>query len=106
MRRRLLIEALAVLAFLVVATGVIAMTGADLSVSSRFYIDGKWPIGDLFFWHLLYRLDRIPSITLGIFGLAAFMMSFARSEYYRWRRSGIFLLLLLILGPGLLVNTV
>jgi membrane-associated PAP2 superfamily phosphatase len=106
MRRRLLIEALTVLVFLVVATGVIAVTGADLAVSSRFYIDGTWPVGDLFFWHLLYRLDRIPSFSLGIIGLGAFFMSYAKSGYYRWRRSGIFLLLLLILGPGLLVNTV
>jgi membrane-associated PAP2 superfamily phosphatase len=55
---------------------------------------------------MFYRLDRIPSISLGIVGLAAFLMSYAKSEYYRWRRSGIFLVLLLILGPGLLVNTV
>jgi len=33
-------------------------------------------------------------------------MSYAKSEYYRWRRSGAFLILLLILGPGLLVNSV
>jgi len=106
MRRSILIEALTVLVFLVVATGVIAVTGADLAVSSRFYIDGTWPVGDLFFWHLLYRLDRFPSISLGVAGLAAFLISFARVDYYRWRRSGIFLFLLLILGPGLLVNTV
>jgi len=106
MRRRLLIEALSVLAFLVVATGVIAVTGADLSVSAPFCIDGTWPVGDRFFWHLLYRLDRLPSVSLGIVGLAGFLMSFARSEYYRWRRAGAFLFLLLILGPGLLVNTV
>jgi membrane-associated PAP2 superfamily phosphatase len=55
---------------------------------------------------MFYRLDRIPSISLGIVGLAAFLMSFAGSTYYRWRRSGAFLVLLLILGPGLLVNTV
>jgi membrane-associated PAP2 superfamily phosphatase len=106
MRRRLLIEALSLLAFLVVATGVIAMTGADLSVSAPFYIEGKWPVGDRFFWQLLYRLDRLPSISLGVVGLAAFLISFAGVEYCRWRRSGIFLLVLLILGPGLLVNTV
>ena len=106
MRSRLLFEALAVLAFLVVATGVIAVTGADLSASAPFFIEGKWPVGDRFFWQLLYRLDRLPSISLGIVGLVVFLMSFAKREYYRWRRAGAFLFLLLVLGPGLLVNTV
>jgi lipid A 4'-phosphatase len=106
MKRRLLIETLAILAFLIVTTGVIAVSGADLAVSSRFYLEGKWPVGDQFFWQMFYRLDRIPSISLGIVGLAAFLMSYVKSGYYRWRRSGLFLVLLLILGPGLLVNTV
>jgi lipid A 4'-phosphatase len=106
MKRRLLIETMSVLAFLVAGTSVIAVTGADLAASAPFYREGKWPVGDLFFWQMLYRLDRIPSISLGIVGLAAFLISFARSEYYRWRRAGAFLVLLLILGPGLLVNTV
>jgi membrane-associated PAP2 superfamily phosphatase len=106
MRRSLLIEVLSVLAFLIVTTGLMAVTGADLAVSALFCIKGTWPVGDLYFWQLLYHLDRFPSISLGVAGLAVFLLSFARIEYYRWRRSGIFLFLLLILGPGLLVNTV
>jgi lipid A 4'-phosphatase len=106
MKHRSLIDALYVLAFLVVATSVIAVTGADLAASAPFCIEGKWPVGDLSFWQMLYRLDRIPSIALGITGLAVFLLSFARSEYCRWRRAGAYLVLLLILGPGLLVNTV
>jgi membrane-associated PAP2 superfamily phosphatase len=105
MNRRYLFEALALLAFLTVATGVIAVTGTDLAVSAPFCREGKWPVGDLPIWQVFYRLDRIPSISLGVVGLAAFLMSFARSAFYRWRRPGAFLVLLLILGPGLLVNT-
>ncbi len=106
MKSRLLIEIVSLLAFLVVATGVIAVTGADLAVASRFYIGGHWPVGNLFPWRLLYHLDRYPSFSLAIAGLIAFCMSFAKKEYYRWRRAGAYLALLLILGPGLLVNSV
>ena len=106
MKRRPLLEVVLLLAFLVVTTGIIAVTGADLAVSAPFCREGTWPIGDRFFWHLLYRLDRIPSISLGVVGLAVFLLSFARREYYRWKRAGAYLVLLLILGPGLLVNTV
>lgn len=106
MKRSKLLEILMLIVFLAVATGVIAATGTDIAVASRFYIDGKWPVGDLPFWQLLYHLDRIPSFFLGIAGLTACVMSYVRSECYRWRRAGAFLALLLILGPGLLVNAV
>ena len=85
---------------------MIAVTGADLAVSAPYFREGHWPVGDLPFWQLLYRLDRLPSISLGVIGLVGVGLSYVRSDYYRWRRAGVFLVLLLILGPGLLVNTV
>lgn len=106
MSRNLLVDLIVVTVFLVVGTAAIALTGADIAVSSRFCIGGKWPVGDLPFWQALYRLDRIPSISLGLVGLTIFILSFAKTEFYRWRRAGAFLALLLIIGPGLLVNSV
>jgi len=106
MKNRYVVEALSLVAFLVIATALIGVSGADLAVSASFCTAGRWPVGDRFFWQLLYRLDRIPSITLAVVGLAGFGLSYAGNRYYRWRRAGAFLVLLLILGPGLLVNTV
>jgi len=106
MKHRVVVEALSVLAFLIVATGVIAVTGADLAVSAPFCIEGKWPIGYLFPWQALYRLDRIPAVALAVFGLAACAASFFRGDLRHWRRAGLFLVLLLALGPGLMVNAV
>ena len=106
MKRGYLLEAVSILAFLTVATVLIAVSGADLGASAPFCTAGRWPVGDLFFWQLLYRLDRIPAIGLAVVGLAGFGLSYAESNYYRWRRRGAFLVLLLILGPGLLVNTI
>jgi membrane-associated PAP2 superfamily phosphatase len=53
---------------------------------------------------MLYRLDRIPAIALALIGLMACIISLIRVEASHWKRSGIFLVLLLALGPGLLVN--
>jgi membrane-associated PAP2 superfamily phosphatase len=106
MRRRLWLEPAAVTAFLVLATALIAWTGADIAVSAPFCQEGKWPVGYQFFWQVLYRLDRIPAFTLALFGLAACAASFFRQDLLPWRRSGAFLVLLLALGPGLMVNTV
>jgi membrane-associated PAP2 superfamily phosphatase len=92
--------------FLVAATALIAWTGADLAVSAPFCMDGKWPVGYQFPWQALYRLDRTPAIALALFGLAACAASFFREDMRHWRRSGAFLVLLLALGPGLMVNAV
>jgi lipid A 4'-phosphatase len=90
--------------FLVLATAVIAVTGADLLVSAPFCIGGKWPVGDRQPWHLLYLLDRGPSIALGLCGLAAALIGSIYKQRRGWVRPGLFLVILLALGPGLLVN--
>jgi len=91
---------------LVLATVVIAVTGADLKLSALFCIDGKWPVGDQQPWHLLYLLDRIPSIGLAVCGLAAAIIGSIYKQRRNWIRPGLFLVILLALGPGLIVNAI
>lgn len=97
-------EAALVIVFLVSATFLIAYTNADITISSYFCIDGKWPIGDQHPWKFLYKLDRTPSFIIAIVGLAAFVISFFRPDKRHWAKPGIFLFLLLVIGPGLIVN--
>ncbi len=104
MNSRYLKEATLVIVFLIITTILIAYTNADLIISSYFFIDGQWPIGDQQPWKLLYKLDRWPSFIIAIIGLAAFVISFFRPEKRLWAKPGIFLLLLLVIGPGLIVN--
>ena len=93
-------------AILILATIAIAATGADLLVSAPFCIGGKWPVGDLQPWHLLYILDRGPAIVLGMCGLTAALIGCIYKQRRNWVRPGFFLVILLVLGPGLTVNTV
>lgn len=97
-------EILLVLAVLVVGTVLIAANGADLTIASHFCKADAWPIGEQFPWKLLYRLDRYPALVLAVFGLLAACLSYYSPTWRPWRRQGIFLVLLLALGPGLLVN--
>ncbi len=99
-------ECAVVTVVLVVATALIAWSNADLAVSAPFYAGGKWPTGDLFPWHALYRVGPSTAMVLGLIGLAAYLISFCRQRFMRWRRPGIFLVFLLAIGPGLLVNAV
>lgn len=85
---------------------IIAATGADIKLSSLFCIGGKWPVGDQQPWHLLYLLDRGPSIALGLCGLVAAIIGAIYRQRRNWIRPGLFLVILLALGPGLIVNVV
>ncbi len=100
------LEVIMVLLFLSVATLLIACTGADVWVSSQFYKSGGWPVGERFPWKLLYHLDRYPALVMAIFGLCAACYGSFKHNWRPWRRQGIFLVLLLALGPGLMVNVV
>ena len=91
---------------LVLATIAIAVTGADLKLSTLFCLDGKWPIGDQQPWHLLYLLGRWPAFVLALFGLAAALSGSIYKQRRSWIRPGLFLVILLALGPGLIVNTI
>lgn len=106
MQRDTLIEAGSVLAVLIAVTLLIAASGADLAISSLFFIGGGWPNGELFPWKALYRLDRFPAILLATAGLGAAAFSFLKPALKQWRKAGVFMALFLTLGPGLLVNTV
>lgn len=91
---------------LVLATGVIAWTGIDISTSARFALGGSWSVGEQFPWKLLYQTDRIPAILLASAGLFAMAWGIVKPRWRHWVRPGLFLVLLLGLGPGLLVNTI
>ena len=92
--------------FLVMATMAITATGADVKLSSLFCIGGKWPVGDQQPWQFLYLLDRGPSIALGLCGLIAAVTGALYRQRRSWIRPGLFLVVLLALGPGLIVNSV
>jgi membrane-associated PAP2 superfamily phosphatase len=93
-------------AILLLATILIAVTGADLNLSALFCIDGKWPVGDMQPWQLLYKLDRIPSFIVGLSGLGALILGVMYQNRRHLIRPGLFLVILLALGPGLIVNSV
>lgn len=106
MMKKTTAEAGCVLLFLAAATWLIAFTGADLAISGLFHIDGAWPVGGQFPWNFLYHLGRIPAITLAASGLVLALYGRFNPAWRAWRRYGVFLALLLALGPGLLVNSI
>jgi membrane-associated PAP2 superfamily phosphatase len=64
-----------------------------------------WPLAKELPWSALYRLAPGLTAFLVIAGLAALAVGVTRGRG-DWRRQGVFLLLSVALGPGLLVNAV
>lgn len=93
------------LVLLVILTGLLAHSGADLAVSGWFFRHHGWPIGEQFPWKLLYRIDRLPAIGLASVALVALAIGWRRPHRRQLVRPGLFLVVLLMLGPGLLVNS-
>jgi lipid A 4'-phosphatase len=55
-------------------------------------------------WRALNDWGEYPAWILGVGGAAVCLASFAWKRLWPWRDAGLFFVLLLILGPGLLVN--
>ena len=89
------------------ATAVLGFAGADLAVQAFFYEPGTgWFMGDREPWAFLYHFGNIPAFALAAAGGAVFVLGFFIERFRRDRASALFVVALLALGPGLVVNTV
>ena len=107
MRKGILADFLIPLLAASAATGAIDLAGADLAVQALFYSPGEgWVLGDREPWAFLYHFGNLPAFALGAMGAIAFVLSFFSGRYRPDRTAALFVVALLALGPGLIVNTV
>lgn len=107
--RRFAIEFCLVVALLVVLSLLIHLFDLDLRASNLFArpdeLPNWWGKENLFL-DALYDYGVWPADLLAIGALIALIVSIFRSVLRRYRRTYIFLVLVLALGPGLLINMV
>jgi membrane-associated PAP2 superfamily phosphatase len=107
LHRRTAQDFLLPLALLLAGTALIAATGLDLTLEGHFYRPGLgWAGREGQPWRFLYDYGRLPGYLLGAGGGILFGASYISPAARAWRKQALFLVLLLALGPGLLVNTV
>ena len=108
MRAKIMLrDFLLALALLAGATALCAATGLDLAMERRFYLEGAgWGLTEINPWRFLYHYGVLPAYLLAGAALLVLLAGFFWARAYPLRRSALFLVLLLALGPGLLVNTV
>ncbi len=98
---------------LLALTILFRVSNADIALSRLFYAGGAggqpphpWPWANAQPWAALYNWGCYPGLILGCGGLAMWLVSFAFTKLRPWRNAALFYALLLLFGPGLLVNTV
>lgn len=94
-------------ALLLLLTALIWATDSDLRLA-RYVFDERigWPGIHRFPWDFIYNYAQIPAFVL--FGLSLFVLvagSVVKS-LKEYRRQSLFLVLLLIIGPGLIINVI
>jgi lipid A 4'-phosphatase len=98
---------------LAAGTALFWWTDADLALVRPFFSseggqnsNGHWPLTFQQPWRMLYYRGEFPAWFVACAGLTAWVASFFWKKLERWRDPGLFLGLLLIIGPGVLVNLV
>jgi membrane-associated PAP2 superfamily phosphatase len=94
-------------------TAVFRFSDADINLARWFYAGGTgsqaddcWPLTTAQPWAALYNWGCYPGLVFGCGGLAVWLVSFCWKKLEPCRDAGLFYALLLLLGPGVLVNGV
>jgi membrane-associated PAP2 superfamily phosphatase len=101
-------EAAVLVALAIATTVVFAVTSLDIVAEYPFYYSHAaehWPVGARLPWSALYRIAPLLTGCLVLIALAWLMWGLLRQERML-RLYGVFVLLSVALGPGLVVNAV
>ncbi len=108
-RRYWLPELAALAALAVAATVVFAVTDLDIAAARLYYrpeLADPWPVASRPVWLLFYKSAPWVTGSLAAVGVALLVAGALRAASARLRLYGIFILLCVVVGPGLIVNAV
>lgn len=78
----------------------------DIEVSKQFYLPGSgWILRDSHLWNFFYHFGNIPALLMGLSALFLLAYSFQKLGMVQYRKIAVFFIMLMIIGPGLVVNT-
>jgi lipid A 4'-phosphatase len=84
-----------------------AIPHIDLALSASFYnptLPQAWYLEDALPWRWFYRYGEYPAIAMACGALFISLGSLVRRSWAGYRRRCLFLILAVVLGPGLLIN--
>lgn len=99
------------LGILAALTALFYVTNLDLSLTRLFYYAGEvsrpgegWPFRDDWPWWWLYEYGPWAGFFLGGLAAVALGLSLWQRALRPWRRAALFIVLALLIGPGVIVN--
>lgn len=99
-------QSVLILVLLMAATACIAAFDWDMTLARYFYRpDQGFYLADRQPWQLLYRYGEKPAFMLGSAALLTYLAGFVTTRMVRYRLAALFLALVLVIGPGLVVNS-
>jgi lipid A 4'-phosphatase len=107
MKKEMIINFTLPLSVVLFLTAVLTVMNADIEIEKWFHSpESGWFLGEAMPWSFLYQYGNIPAFLLSLGGLLAFVLSFFYKKVTAYRKIGLFMVVFMILGPGLLINTV
>ena len=100
-------ELLALGALALASTVLFSVTDLDVAAARRFYhpeLPDPWPVANQPLWSLFYRSAPWVTGSLAVTGVAMLVAGVIRRKSNQLRLYGLFILLCVAVGPGLIVN--
>jgi lipid A 4'-phosphatase len=92
---------------LIVTTILIRWQDWDIAMQRFFFTQtGLWSGKAIPICGFIYKYGTIPALAISIAGLGLFVSSFLIKRIGSWCRIGLYLVLVMLLGPGLIVNLI
>jgi lipid A 4'-phosphatase len=86
---------------------VLSLLGLDTILSGCLYSSATgWVYGNQFPWRILYEYGVVPAYAAALLSLALLMAGCFRKNIARYRHFFIYCILVLLIGPGLIVNVI
>lgn len=91
------------IAFLILISVLLTIGGNELRIAESFYSNG-WIYRDVNPWAFLYRYGECQPYIIAVLGGIVFLAGFIFSKARPYRKTAVFFVLIMALGPGLIVN--
>lgn len=102
-----LLDFLIPLSLLVIITVLFRISEWDIQIQSFFYrSETGWFLKDVQPWNWIYKYSNLPALFIAIGSLIIFALSFNFLKFYKYRLISLFLVLVMIIGPGILINSI
>ncbi|WDI44355.1 phosphatase PAP2 family protein [Bremerella sp. P1] len=108
-QRMLIWMAIVPLTLLATITALCYLTQLDLVTTHQFFRaqgEDPFPYGETLLATTIYDYGPIPAILFGVASVATWIGSYLFASLASWRKSAMFCSLAILIGPGILINTV